>query len=47
MLRKMFLGEPPTGHDPILDHSRAVTGTMFFAPSADFLKSISNLSPPN
>lgn len=47
MLRKMFIGEPPSGHDPILDYSRAVTGTMFFVPSADFLRSIPNRSPPN
>ncbi|KPI21072.1 Dyp-type peroxidase family [Actinobacteria bacterium OK074] len=38
MLRKMFLGSESTAHDPILDHSRAVTGTLFFIPSADFLK---------
>ncbi|GGX90304.1 peroxidase [Streptomyces minutiscleroticus] len=37
MLRRMFLGLPGTGHDPILDFSRAVTGTLFFVPSADFL----------
>ncbi|MDX2934404.1 Dyp-type peroxidase [Streptomyces ipomoeae] len=46
MLRKMFIGEPPTGHDPILDYSRAVTGTMFFVPSADFLRAIPNSRPP-
>ncbi|MDX3713955.1 Dyp-type peroxidase [Streptomyces europaeiscabiei] len=46
MLRKMFLGEPPTGHDPILDFSRAVTGTMFFVPSADFLRTIPARRPP-
>ncbi|BBC29306.1 Dyp-type peroxidase family protein [Streptomyces graminofaciens] len=47
MLRKMFLGEPPTGHDPILDYSRAVTGTLFFVPSADFLRSIPNRPAPD
>ncbi|MDX3633296.1 Dyp-type peroxidase [Streptomyces europaeiscabiei] len=46
MLRKMFMGEPPTGHDPILDFSRAVTGTMFFVPSADFLRTIPAHRPP-
>lgn len=47
MMRKMFIGEPPTGHDPILDFSRAVTGTMFFVPSADFLRAIPARRPPN
>jgi putative iron-dependent peroxidase len=37
MLRNMFLGAPPTGYDRILDFSTAVTGTLFYAPSADFL----------
>ncbi|MBZ3901371.1 MULTISPECIES: Dyp-type peroxidase [Streptomyces] len=46
MLRKMFIGEPPAGHDPILDFSRAVTGTMFFVPSADFLRTIPSRRPP-
>ncbi|MDX2600456.1 Dyp-type peroxidase [Streptomyces caniscabiei] len=46
MLRRMFLGEPPNGHDPILDFSRAVTGTMFFVPSADFLRTALARRPP-
>ncbi|MFE3516749.1 Dyp-type peroxidase [Streptomyces sp. NPDC059166] len=37
MLRNMFLGDPPGRHDRILDFSTAVTGTLFHAPSADFL----------
>lgn len=37
MLRNMFLGVPPVSHDRILDFSTAVTGTLFFAPTADFL----------
>ncbi|GGM47850.1 Dyp-type peroxidase [Dactylosporangium sucinum] len=37
MLERMFLGVPPARHDRILDFSTAVTGTLFFAPSADFL----------
>ncbi|MFG2430739.1 Dyp-type peroxidase [Streptomyces sp. NPDC048590] len=37
MLRNMFLGSPPGTHDCILDFSTAVTGTLFHAPSADFL----------
>ncbi len=37
MLRNMFLGRPPGNTDRILDFSTAVTGCMFFAPSAGFL----------
>jgi putative iron-dependent peroxidase len=37
MLRRMFIGEPEGNHDRILDFSTAVTGTLFFTPSAAFL----------
>lgn len=37
MLRNMFLGSPPGSTDRILDFSRAVTGGLFFVPSADLL----------
>ncbi|GAA1564767.1 Dyp-type peroxidase [Kribbella hippodromi] len=37
MLRRMFLGEPAGNYDRILDFSTAVTGGLFFTPSADFL----------
>jgi porphyrinogen peroxidase len=37
MLTRMFIGEPPGNTDRILDFSTAITGTLFFAPSADFL----------
>ena len=37
MLTHMFVGDPPGNTDRILDFSRAVTGSLFFAPSADFL----------
>ncbi|MEU1341521.1 Dyp-type peroxidase [Streptomyces sp. NPDC005827] len=37
MLRNMFLGTQDATHDRILDFSAAVTGTLFFVPSADFL----------
>jgi len=37
MLENMFLGNPPGNHDRILDYSTAVTGCLFFAPTADFL----------
>ncbi|MFF8912949.1 Dyp-type peroxidase [Streptomyces sp. NPDC015032] len=36
MLRNMFLGDPPGTYDRILDFSTAVTGTLFYAPRADF-----------
>ena len=34
----MFIGNPAGNYDRILDFSAAVTGCMFFAPSADFLR---------
>jgi porphyrinogen peroxidase len=37
MLENMFLGSPPGNTDRILDFSTAITGGLFFAPSADFL----------
>jgi putative iron-dependent peroxidase len=37
MLRNMFLGSPPGNTDRILDFSTAVTGSLFFIPTADFL----------
>ncbi|MFF1740969.1 Dyp-type peroxidase [Streptomyces mirabilis] len=37
MLRNMFLGDHPHTHDRILDFSTAVTGCLFYVPSADFL----------
>jgi putative iron-dependent peroxidase len=37
MLRNMFIGKPPGNYDRILDFSTAVTGNLFFVPSADFV----------
>ena len=37
MLQRMFLGDPPGNYDRILDFSTAVTGALFFVPTADFL----------
>ncbi len=37
MLRNMFIGDPPGNYDRILDFSTALTGNLFFVPSADFL----------
>lgn len=38
MLRRMFIGDPPGNHDRILDFSRAVTGSLFFVPTTEFLE---------
>ena len=37
MLENMFIGKPPGITDRILDFSTAVTGNLFFVPSADLL----------
>ena len=37
MLENMFVGRPPGNYDRLLDFSRAVSGSLFFAPSATFL----------
>ncbi len=39
MLTNMFIGRPPGNYDRLLDFSRAVTGNLFFVPSAAFLES--------
>jgi putative iron-dependent peroxidase len=40
MLENMFIGKPPGNYDRILDFSRAVTGNLFFVPSATFLENV-------
>jgi porphyrinogen peroxidase len=40
MLSNMFAGKPPGNSDRILDFSRAVTGSLFFVPAADFLDDV-------
>jgi putative iron-dependent peroxidase len=40
MLENMFVGRPPGNYDRLLDFSRAVTGSLFFAPSATFLENV-------
>jgi putative iron-dependent peroxidase len=40
MIENMFIGHPPGNYDRILDFSRAVTGNLFFVPSATFLENI-------
>ena len=42
MLENMFLGRPPGNYDRLLDFSRAVTGNLFFVPSASFLDDVSD-----
>lgn len=37
MLHNMFIGKPQGNYDRILDFSTAVTGGLFFVPTADFL----------
>jgi putative iron-dependent peroxidase len=37
MLENMFLGDPPGNTDRILEFSTAVTGSLFFSPTLDFL----------
>jgi porphyrinogen peroxidase len=52
MLENMFVGRPPGNYDRLLDFSRAVSGSLFFAPSATFLENVADdepaaaLSPP-
>jgi len=39
MLENMFIGKPPGNYDRLLDFSTAVTGNLFFVPTATFLDS--------
>jgi porphyrinogen peroxidase len=45
MLQNMFVGRPPGNYDRLLDFSKAVTGSLFFAPSSTFLDNISGDAP--
>src|ERR1700746_430994 len=40
MIENMFIGRPPGNYDRLLDFSRAVTGNLFFVPSATFLENV-------
>ncbi|KAJ5483832.1 hypothetical protein N7539_006032 [Penicillium diatomitis] len=42
MLERMFVGHPPGLHDRVLDYSKPVTGTVFFAPSVDVLQGLAD-----
>jgi len=45
MLDNMFIGKPPGNYDRILDFSTAVTGCLFFVPTASFLDGLAG--PPD
>jgi porphyrinogen peroxidase len=45
MLENMFVGRPPGNYDRLLDFSRAVTGSLFFAPSITFLEALGEDQP--
>ncbi|QTD46764.1 Dyp-type peroxidase [Ottowia testudinis] len=40
MLTNMFIGNPPGNYDRLLDFSTAVTGGLFFVPTASFLDDV-------
>lgn len=40
MLENMFVGKPPGNYDKLLDFSTAVTGSLYFVPSADLLEEL-------
>lgn len=46
MLENMFIGRPPGNYDRLLDFSRAVTGNLFFVPSATFLENAGDVALP-
>ena len=45
MLENMFVGLPPGNYDRLLDFSLAVTGNLFFVPSATFLETVNEDQP--
>jgi putative iron-dependent peroxidase len=45
MLENMFIGRPPGNYDRILDFSTAVTGSLFFIPTASFLDDVAPDGP--
>ena len=46
MLQNMFIGKPPGNYDRLLDVSTAVTGTLFFTPTSEFLDAAPDMSIP-
>lgn len=45
MLRNMFVGDPPGNYDHLLDYSTAVTGGLFFVPSAGLIEELAGSAP--
>lgn len=45
MLENMFVGRPAGNYDRLLDYSTAVTGGLFFVPSADLLEELADRQP--
>ena len=45
MLENMFVGRPVGNYDRLLDFSTAVTGGLFFIPSADLLEELADRAP--
>jgi len=45
MLENMFIGRPAGNYDRLLDYSKAVTGSLFFVPSADLLEALADKTP--
>lgn len=45
MLENMFVGRPAGNYDKLLDYSRAVTGSLFFVPSASLLEALAERAP--
>jgi putative iron-dependent peroxidase len=45
MIENMFIGRPPGNYDRLLDFSMAVTGGLFFAPTAAFLEDAASDEP--
>ncbi|HVN03240.1 MAG TPA: Dyp-type peroxidase [Bryobacteraceae bacterium] len=45
MLENMFVGRPPGNYDRLLDFSQALTGNLFFVPSATFLDAAGAAAP--
>ena len=43
MIENMFIGRPPGNYDRLLDFSLAVTGNLFFVPSATFLDGVADM----
>ena len=45
MLENMLVGKPAGNYDRLLDFSTAVTGGLFFVPSADLLEELADRKP--